>query len=154
MSKKTSKGTLAENRKARHDYNIEDTIEAGIALQGTEIKSIRRGSANLKDSYAQVKGGEIYLHNMHIAPYEEGNRFNHDPRRVRKLLLHKREISKLGDQTHEVGYSIVPLKLYLKHGMCKVLLGVARGKKKYDKRQALKEKAVKRDIDRAMKQNY
>ncbi|ALN75885.1 MULTISPECIES: SsrA-binding protein SmpB [Staphylococcus] len=154
MSKKTSKGTLAENRKARHDYNIEDTIEAGIALQGTEIKSIRRGSANLKDSYAQVKGGEIYLHNMHIAPYEEGNRFNHDPRRVRKLLLHKREISKLGDQTREVGYSIVPLKLYLKHGMCKVLLGVARGKKKYDKRQALKEKAVKRDIDRAMKQNY
>lgn len=154
MSKKSSKGTLAENRKARHDYNIEDTIEAGIALQGTEIKSIRRGSANLKDSYAQVKGGEIYLHNMHIAPYEEGNRFNHDPRRVRKLLLHKREISKLGDQTREVGYSIVPLKLYLKHGMCKVLLGVARGKKKYDKRQALKEKAVKRDIDRAMKQNY
>lgn len=154
MSKKTSKGTLAENRKARHDYNIEDTIEAGIALQGTEIKSIRRGSANLKDSYAQVKGGEIYLHNMHITPYEEGNRFNHDPRRVRKLLLHKREISKLGDQTREVGYSIVPLKLYLKHGMCKVLLGVARGKKKYDKRQALKEKAVKRDIDRAMKQNY
>lgn len=142
MSKKTSKGTLAENRKARHDYNIEDTIEAGIALQGTEIKSIRRGSANLKDSYAQVKGGEIYLHNMHIAPYEEGNRFNHDPRRVRKLLLHKREISKLGDQTREVGYSIVPLKLYLKHGMCKVLLGVARGKKKYDKRQALKEKRL------------
>lgn len=154
MPKKSGKSTLAENRKARHDYNIEDTIEAGIALQGTEIKSIRRGSANLKDSYAQVKGGEIFLHNMHIAPYEEGNRFNHDPRRVRKLLLHKREINKLGNQTREVGYSIVPLKLYLKHGMCKVLLGVARGKKKYDKRQALKEKAVKRDIDRAMKQNY
>ncbi|UXS75152.1 SsrA-binding protein SmpB [Staphylococcus chromogenes] len=154
MPKKSGKGTLAENRKARHDYNIGDTIEAGIALQGTEIKSIRRGSANLKDSYAQVKGGEIYLHNMHIAPYEEGNRFNHDPRRVRKLLLHKSEINKLGDQTREVGYSIVPLKLYLKHGMCKVLLGVARGKKKYDKRQALKEKTVKRDIDRAMKQNY
>ncbi|REI05955.1 SsrA-binding protein [Staphylococcus felis] len=151
---KTGKGTLAVNRKASHDYNIEDTIEAGIALQGTEIKSIRRGSANLKDSYAQVKRGEIFLHNMHIAPYEEGNRFNHDPRRVRKLLLHKREILKLGNQTREVGYSIIPLKLYLKHGNCKVLLGVARGKKKYDKRQALKEKAVKRDMDRAMKQKY
>ena len=97
-------------------------------MQGTEIKSIRRGSANLKDSYAQVKNGEMYLNNMHIAPYEEGNRFNHDPLRSRKLL-HKREIIKLGDQTREIGYSIVPLKLYLKHGHCKVLLGVARGKK-------------------------
>ncbi|EKH2182137.1 SsrA-binding protein SmpB [Staphylococcus pseudintermedius] len=154
MPKKSGKGTLAENRKARHDYNIEDTIEAGIALQGTEIKSIRRGSANLKDSYAQVKHGEIFLHNMHIAPYEEGNRFNHDPLRVRKMLLHKREILKLGERTREIGYSIIPLKLYLKHGNCKVLLGVARGKKKYDKRQSLKEKAVKRDMDRAMKQKY
>jgi len=148
MAKKKSPGTLAENRKARHDYNIEDTIEAGIVLQGTEIKSIRRGSANLKDSYAQVKNGEMYLNNMHIAPYEEGNRFNHDPLRSRKLLLHKREIIKLGDQTREIGYSIVPLKLYLKHGHCK------RGKKKYDKRQALKEKAVKRDVARDMKARY
>ncbi|ARJ51310.1 SsrA-binding protein SmpB [Staphylococcus lutrae] len=154
MPKKSGKGTLAENRKARHDYHIEDTIEAGIVLQGTEIKSIRRGSANLKDSYAQVKRGEMFLHQMHIAPYEEGNRFNHDPRRVRKLLLHKREIVKIGERTREMGYSIVPLKLYLKHGNCKVLLGIARGKKNYDKRHALKEKAVKRDIDRAMKQNY
>ena len=131
MAKKKSKspGTLAENRKARHDYNIEDTIEAGIALRGTEIKSIRRGSANLKDSFAQV-------------------------RRTRKLLLHKKEIQKLGERTREIGYSIIPLKLYLKHGQCKVLLGVARGKKKYDKRQALKEKAVKRDIDRAVKARY
>ncbi|WP_251519245.1 MULTISPECIES: SsrA-binding protein SmpB [Staphylococcus] len=152
--KKKSPGTLAENRKARHDFNIEDTIEAGIALKGTEIKSIRRGSANLKDSYAQVSKGEIFLQNMHIAPYEEGNQFNHDPRRSRKLLLHKKEILKLGDRTREIGYSIVPLKLYLKHGNCKVLLGVARGKKKYDKRQALKEKAVKRDVDREMKARY
>ena len=91
---------------------------------------------------------------MHIAPYEEGNRFNHDPRRIRKLLLHKREITKLGERTREIGYSIIPLKLYLKHGNCKVLLGIARGKKKYDKRQTLKEKAVKRDMDRAMKQKY
>ena len=147
MAKKKSPGTLAENRKARHDYNIEDTIEAGIVLQGTEIKSIRRGSANLKNC-------EMYLNNMHIAPYEEGNRFNHDPLRSRKLLLHKREIFKLGEQTREIGYSIVPLKLYLKHGHCKVLLGVARGKKKYDKRQALKEKAVKRDVARDMKARY
>ncbi|WP_341775741.1 SsrA-binding protein SmpB [Staphylococcus epidermidis] len=156
MAKKKSKspGTLAENRKARHDYNIEDTIEAGIALRGTEIKSIRRGSANLKDSFAQVRRGEMYLNNMHIAPYEEGNRFNHDPLRTRKLLLHKKEIQKLGECTREIGYSIIPLKLYLKHGQCKVLLGVARGKKKYDKRQALKEKAVKRDIDRAVKARY
>ncbi|MFQ3871071.1 SsrA-binding protein SmpB [Staphylococcus sp. Mo2-1] len=154
MPKKKSPGTLAENRKARHDYVIEDTIEAGIVLQGTEIKSIRRGSANLKDSYAQVNRGEMYLNNMHIAPYEEGNRFNHDPRRSRKLLLHKRQIEKLGERTREVGYSIVPLKLYLKHGHCKVLPGVARGKKNYDKRQALKDKAVKRDMDRAMKDRY
>ena len=154
MPKKKSPGTLAEKRKASHDYNIEDTIEAGIVLQGTEIKSIRRGSANLKDSYAQVNRGEMFLNNMHIAPYEEGNRFNHDPRRSRKLLLHKREIAELGERTREVGYSIVPLKLYLKYGHCKVLLGVARGKKKYDKRQALKEKAVQRDVAREMKARY
>ena len=152
--KKKSPGTLAENRKARHDYNIEDTIEAGIVLRGTEIKSIRRGSANLKDSFAQVKNGEIYVHNMHIAPCEEGNRFNHDPLRPRKLLLHKREIEKLGTRTREIGYSIIPLKLYLKHGVCKMLIGVARGKKKYDKRQDLKDKAVKRDMQRAMKDRY
>src|SRR5699024_6364000 len=150
MPKKKSPGTLAENRKARHDFNIEDTIEAGIVLKGTEIKSIRRGSANLKDSYAQVNRGEMFLNKMHIATYEDGNRFNHDPRRSRKLLLHKREIAKLGERTIEIGYSIIPLKLYLKHGQCKVLLGVARGKKKHDKRQALKEKEMKRDIDREL----
>lgn len=156
MAKKKTKspGTLAENRKARHDYNIEATVEAGIALQGTEIKSIRSGSANLKDSYAQVKRGEMYLNNMHIAPYEEGNRFNHDPLRSRKLLLHKREIIKLGERTREIGYSLIPIKLYLKHGQCKVLLGVARGKKIHDKRQALKDKAMKRDVDRAIKARY
>ncbi|SUK37210.1 tmRNA-binding protein SmpB [Staphylococcus aureus] len=154
MAKKKSPGTLAENRKARHDYNIEDTMKRELYCKAQKIKSIRRGSANLKDSYAQVKNGEMYLNNMHIAPYEEGNRFNHDPLRSRKLLLHKREIIKLGDQTREIGYSIVPLKLYLKHGHCKVLLGVARGKKKYDKRQALKEKSVKRDVARDMKARY
>src|SRR5699024_4650910 len=119
---------LAQNRKASHDYTIEDTVEAGIVLQGTEIKSIRRGSANLKDSYARVYNGEMYVYNMHIAPYEEGNRYNHDPLRT--------------------------LKLYIKHGDCKVLLGIARGKRDYDKRHALKEKEAKRDVERAMKHRY
>ena len=107
----------------------------------------------MKDSYAQVKRGEMFINNMHIAPYEEGNRFNHDPLRSRKLLLHKKEIIKLGERTRENGYSLIPLKLYLKHGQCKVLLGVARGKI-HDKRQALKDKAMKRDVDRAIKDRY
>lgn len=145
---------LAQNRKASHDYTIEDTIEAGIVLQGTEIKSIRRGSANLKDSYARVHNGEMYVYNMHIAPYEEGNRFNHDPLRNRKLLLKRKEIDKLFGITREKGYALIPLKLYIKHGYCKVLLGVAKGKRDYDKRHALKAKEAKRDVERAMKQRY
>ncbi|GAB3065593.1 SsrA-binding protein SmpB [Salinicoccus sesuvii] len=151
MKKKTHDKPLAQNRKASHDYTIEDTIEAGIELRGTEIKSIRRGSANLKDSYARVYRGEMYVYNMHIAPYEEGNRYNHDPLRTRKLLLKRKEIDKLLGETQDPGYSIIPLKLYIKNGFCKVLLGVARGKKKYDKREDLKKKQMKRDIDRAMK---
>ncbi|MCG1010141.1 SsrA-binding protein SmpB [Salinicoccus sp. ID82-1] len=151
MKKKTHDKPLAQNRKASHDYTIEDTIEAGIELRGTEIKSIRRGSANLKDSYARVYRGEMYVYNMHIAPYEEGNRYNHDPLRTRKLLLKRKEIDKLLGDTQDPGYSIIPLKLYIKNGFCKVLLGVARGKKKYDKREDLKQKQMKRDIDRAMK---
>ncbi|MFC3420242.1 SsrA-binding protein SmpB [Salinicoccus hispanicus] len=151
MKKKMHDKPLAQNRKARHDYTIEDTIEAGIELRGTEIKSIRRGSANLKDSYARVYRGEMYVYNMHIAPYEEGNRYNHDPLRTRKLLLKRKEIDKLLGETQDPGYSIIPLKLYIKNGFCKVLLGVARGKKKYDKREDLKKKQMKRDIDRAMK---
>ena len=145
---------LAQNRKASHDYTIEDTVEAGIVLQGTEIKSIRRGSANLKDSYARVFNGEIYVYNMHIAPYEEGNRFNHDPLRNRKLLLKRKEIDKLFGITREKGYALIPLKLYIKNGYCKVLLGVAKGKRDYDKRHALKAKEAKRDVERAMKQRY
>ncbi|TVT26806.1 SsrA-binding protein SmpB [Salinicoccus cyprini] len=151
MKKKTHDKPLAQNRKASHDYTIEDTIEAGIELRGTEIKSIRRGSANLKDSYARVYRGEMYVYNMHIAPYEEGNRYNHDPLRTRKLLLKRKEIDKLLGETQDPGYSIIPLKLSIKNGFCKVLLGVARGKKKYDKREDLKQKQMKRDIDRAMK---
>ncbi|WP_259341163.1 SsrA-binding protein SmpB [Mammaliicoccus sciuri] len=145
---------LAQNRKASHDYTIEDTVEAGIVLQGTEIKSIRRGSANLKDSYARVFNGEMYVYNMHIAPYEEGNRFNHDPLRNRKLLLKRKEIDKLFGITREKGYALIPLKLYIKNGYCKVLLGVAKGKRDYDKRHALKAKEAKRDVERAMKQRY
>lgn len=155
MSKQNQKTKpLAQNRKASHDYSIDGTIEAGMVLRGTEIKSIRRGSANLKDSYARVYQNEMYVYNMHIAPYEEGNRFNHEPLRTRKLLLHRKEIIKLRDHMQEPGNAIIPLKLYIKNGMCKVLLGIATGKKKYDKREDLKKKQMKREIDRAMKEQY
>lgn len=155
MSKHNQKTKpLAQNRKASHDYSIDDTIEAGMVLRGTEIKSIRRGSANLKDSYARVYQNEMYVYNMHIAPYEEGNRFNHEPLRTRKLLLHRKEITKLQDHMQAPGNAIIPLKLYIKNGMCKVLLGVATGKKKYDKREDLKKKQMKREIDRAMKEQF
>ncbi|EAE2446113.1 SsrA-binding protein SmpB [Listeria monocytogenes] len=143
---------VAQNKKARHDYAIEETFEAGIVLQGTEIKSVRNARVNLKDSYARIDKGEIFLHNMHISPYEQGNRYNHDPLRTRKLLLHKKQISRLIGETKESGYSIVPLKMYIKGGYAKVLIGVARGKKKYDKRQDLKQKEAKRDIERAFKE--
>lgn len=142
---------VAQNKKAYHDFFIEDTYEAGIVLQGTEIKSIRAGRANLKDSYAKVQNGEVFLHNLHISPYEQGNRYNHDPLRTRKLLLHKREIAKLIGITKEQGYSLVPLKIYLKNGFAKVLLGLAKGKKNYDKREDLKQKEAKRDIERAFR---
>ncbi|EGP8426901.1 SsrA-binding protein SmpB [Listeria monocytogenes] len=143
---------VAQNKKARHDYAIEETFEAGIVLQGTEIKSVRNARVNLKDSYARIDKGEIFLHNMHISLYEQGNRYNHDPLRTRKLLLHKKQISRLIGETKESGYSIVPLKMYIKDGYAKVLIGVARGKKKYDKRQDLKQKEAKRDIERAFKE--
>lgn len=143
---------IAQNKKAYHDYFIEDTYEAGIVLQGTEIKSIRSGRVNLRDSYAQIKNGEVFLFGMHISPYEQGNRYNHDPLRTRKLLLHRREINKLIGETKEAGYSLVPVKLYIKNGYAKVLLGLAKGKKKYDKREELKKKEAKRDIERAFRE--
>lgn len=143
---------IAQNKKAYHDYFIEDTYEAGIVLQGTEIKSIRAGRVNLKDSYAKVEKGEVFLHNMHISPYEQGNRYNHDPLRTRKLLLHKKEIAKLLGITKEQGYSLVPLKIYFKNGYAKVLIGLAKGKKNYDKREDLKQKEAKRDIERAFRE--
>ena len=139
-----------KNKKANFDYFIEDTYEAGIVLKGTEIKSIRKGSCNLKDTYARVKNNEIYVINMFIAPYEQGNRFNHDERRERKLLLHKKEIIKIKQKIEKEGYSLVPIKLYLKNGRAKVLIGVAKGKKAYDKRHSLKEKDIKRDLEKTV----
>ena len=137
-----------KNKKANFDYFIEDTYECGIVLTGTEIKSIRKACANLKDSYARVKNDEVYLINMFISTYDEGNRFNHDERRERKLLLHKKEIYKIRDKVEREGYSLVPVKLYLKEGKAKILLGVAKGKKLYDKRQSIKEKDIKRDLEK------
>ena len=140
---------LSQNKKARHDYFIEDTYECGIALTGTEIKSARQGKINLKDSYAKVKDGQVTVYNMHIAPYEQGNRFNLDSRRPRKLLLHKREIRKLIGYTSQDGLTLVPLRVYLNdRGLAKLELAVARGKKNYDKRDDM----AKKDADRKMQQ--
>ncbi|MEC5425339.1 SsrA-binding protein SmpB [Virgibacillus sp. C22-A2] len=143
--------TIAQNKKASHDYFIEETYEAGIVLQGTEIKSIRAGRVNLKDSHARIDRGEMKLVNLHIATYEQGNRYNHDPTRTRKLLLHRKEIDKLIGLTQQQGYALVPLKIYIKNGFAKVLIGLGKGKKKYDKREDLKRKQMKRDVDRAIK---
>jgi len=151
MPKGQQGNAIARNKKANHDFFIEDTFEAGIVLQGTEIKSIRAGRVNMKDSFARVKNGEVFLHNLHISPYEQGNQFNHEPTRMRKLLLHKKEINRLIGETQQQGYSIVPLKMYIKNGVAKVLIGLGKGKKKYDKREDLKRKQAKRDIDRAVK---
>ncbi|MDK6786202.1 SsrA-binding protein SmpB, partial [Enterococcus faecalis] len=123
---------IAQNRKARHDYSIIDTVEAGLVLQGTEIKSIRNGRINLKDGFARIRNGEAFLYNVHISPYEQGNIFNHDPLRTRKLLLHKKQINKLIGETKNAGITLVPLKVYIKDGYAKVLIGLAKGKKQYD----------------------
>lgn len=143
---------VAQNKKARHDYHIEDTFETGMVLTGTEIKSIRAGKANLKDSFARIQNGEVFLHNMHISPYEQGNRYNHDPLRTRKLLLQRKQISKLIGLTKEQGYSLVPLRMYLKHGFAKLELALAKGKKLYDKRETLKKKDAQREVERAFRE--
>lgn len=140
-----------KNKKAYYDYFIEEEIECGIVLKGTEIKSIREGLSNLKDCYAIVKQGEVFVLNMYIGKYENANIFNHDERRTRKLLLNKKEILKLRDKVEISGYTLIPLKLYFKNNKAKILLGVAKGKKTYDKREAIKEKDVKRDIEKALK---
>ena len=140
-----------ENRKARHDYFIHDTFETGLVLQGTEVKSLRAGKANLKDSYGEIKNGEVWVQNMHVSPYEQGNIFNHDPLRPRKLLMHKAEIVKLFSKTREKGFTLVPLKIYFKKGKAKLELALASGKHNYDKRRDLTEKAVRRDVERELK---
>ena len=144
---------ISENRKARHDYTIHEVYEAGIALTGTEVKSLRAGKANMKDSYAQVtRNAEVFVYNLHISPYDHGNIFNHEPLRNRRLLLHRQEINKLIGKVKEKGMTLVPLKLYFKHGLVKMELALATGKKLYDKRQDLAKKDAKREMDRALKE--
>jgi SsrA-binding protein len=142
---------ICNNKKAYHDYFIEEKFEAGMVLRGTEVKSLRGGKANLNDSFALIRNGEAFLHNLHISPYDFGNRENHDPDRMRKLLLHKKEIGKLFSKIREQGYSFIPLRIYFKNGLVKVELGLAKGKKLYDKREDLKEKDHKRDMAQALK---
>lgn len=144
--------TIAQNRKARYQYFIEETFEAGIALQGTEVKSIRAGRVNLKDSYARVDNGELFIYNMHISPYESGNRFNHDPLRARKALMHRREINRLMGHVQEKGYTLVPLSVYLKNSRVKVELALAKGKKAFDKRHSIAERDAKREMERDFKE--
>ena len=154
MAKEKGGRLIAQNKKAYHDYFIEESYEAGIELIGTEVKSIRAGKANLKDSYAEVRNGEIWVRNMHVSPYEQGNIFNKDPMRDRRLLLHKFQIANLTKYVTQSGYTMVPLSLYLKNGRVKVNIAVVRGKKNYDKRDALREKDAKRTIERELKDRY
>lgn len=151
MAEKLTTKTIAQNKKAFHDYFVEESMEAGIELAGTEVKSLRQGRANLKDAWCSVVNGELLLNGMHVSPYEHGNIFNKDPLRVRRLLMHKREIMRLFGLVKQDGYSLIPLSLYFKGSMVKVQVGLCKGKKLYDKRQDLAEKAAKRDIERAMK---
>lgn len=142
---------ISVNRKARHDYHIDETYEAGIVLRGTEVKSLRANKVSLKESYAEVKNGEVFIHGMHISPYEAGNQFNHDPKRSRKLLMHKQQIRRLIGKTKEKGYTLIPLKLYFNdRGKAKLEIGLARGKKAYDKRQDIAKKDAERDMKRAL----
>jgi SsrA-binding protein len=154
LSKKKApadKNVMAQNKKARHDYQILDTYEAGLVLTGTEIKSVRDKRVNLQDGFAQIRNGEAWLMNIHISEYAQGNRFNHDPLRNRKLLLHKKEIAKLIGTTKDKGITIVPLRMYIKNGVAKVLIGVAKGKHEYDKRETIKRREQDRQIARVMK---
>jgi SsrA-binding protein len=153
MSKEGIK-IVAENRKARYNYFIDDTFEAGLVLKGTEVKALRDGRANLKDAYAKVKNGEVWVYQMHISPYPFAYYGNHDPLRIRKLLLHKREIKRLYAKSNEQGYSLIPLRLYFKRGKVKLLLALARGKRKYDKRDAIRKRDEQRDRDREHHQRW
>src|SRR5690242_6788916 len=150
MAKEQGRHLVAANRKARHDYHIEDVYEAGLVLTGTEVKSLRAGRASLVDGFAALKDGEVWLHNVHIPEYTQGTWTNHEPRRTRKLLLHRQEISKLAAKTKETGLTLVPLALYFKDGRAKVEIALARGKRAYDKRQSMAERDARREADRAM----
>jgi SsrA-binding protein len=151
-SKKTEDPTVAGNRRAYHDYFIDETMEAGLVLTGTEVKSVRAGRVNLREAYARIDNGEAFLWNAHISPYENGNRFNHEPQRTRKLLMHRNEISRLNTTIKKKGYTLVPLRMYFRHNVAKVELGLARGKKLYDKRDSMADRDAKRDIERALRE--
>ncbi|MBO4925487.1 MAG: SsrA-binding protein SmpB [Clostridia bacterium] len=153
MAKKKGVKPIAQNKKARHDYFIEESLECGIELKGTEVKSMRQGKVNLKESYAQVKDGEIFVQGMHISPYEQGNIFNTDPLRPKRLLLHKSEIRKLGSQVQRQGYTLIPLDVYLKDGRMKLTLGLCAGKHMSDKRASMAERDMKRDLARRVRTN-
>ncbi|HET6515381.1 MAG TPA: SsrA-binding protein SmpB [Thermodesulfovibrionales bacterium] len=142
---------VSQNKKAYHDYSIEETVEAGIQLLGTEVKSLRDGKANLKDSYVLIKDSEVFLFNCHISPYSHGNIMNHEPLRTRKLLLHRKEIERMRGKALQKGYTLVPLKIYFKGSYAKVEIGLAKGKRLYEKRESIKEREAKRTIERAMK---
>ena len=150
MSENTK--TIAQNKKARHDYFVEESYEAGIELCGTEVKSIRQGRVNLKDSWCSVDKGELFVNGMHISPFEQGNIFNRDPMRVRKLLIHKKEINRLYGIVKQTGYSLIPLSLYFKGSRVKMQIGLCKGKKLYDKREDMARRAAKRDMERAVKE--
>lgn len=153
MAKNSEGKLLAQNKKASHDYFIEDTYEAGMVLTGTEIKSVRAGKANISDSFCTIRNGEAFVHNMHISPFEQGNRFNpSDPTRARKLLLKRAEIHKLLGLSKQEGYTLVPLKIYIRNGYAKLLIGLAKGKKKYDKRESEAKRDAQRDIQRALRE--
>ena len=151
MPKREGIKIVAQNRKARHDYFVEESLEAGLALHGTEVKSLRQGKCNLKDCFALVKDGEVFVHGMHISPYEQGNIYNVDPLRPKKLLLHKVEIRRLREQVMQQGYALVPLEVYLKDGRMKLQLGVCKGKKNYDKRDDMARRDAQREIERSMR---
>jgi len=142
---------IANNKKARHDYFIEDTYEAGVCLHGTEVKSLRMGKCSVKEAFIRIEGGEVFIYNMHISPYEKGNIFNKEPLRVKKLMLHKYEINKIAGQVAQKGYTLVPLEVYFKGSLVKIQVGLARGKKLYDKRQDIAKKDQRREVERDFK---
>lgn len=151
MTKRDTRNLIANNKKAYHDYFIDETYEAGIALHGTEVKSMRMGKCSIKESFVRIENGEMFIYGMHVSPYEKGNIFNKDPLRVKKLLMHKHEINRLLGKIKEKGFTLVPLQVYFKDGKAKLEIGLARGKKLYDKRESIAKKDARRDIERAFK---